>query len=95
MLSSKHPETKRPDTLLSAVVTALTPTLLIVVALIVAMAFPRHATIVILSGAAVAAAVYYLLSRSRTSRGVRVRPSPGSATPLAGTQRARGRTVGR
>jgi hypothetical protein len=70
MLSSKHPETKRPDTLLSAVVTALAPTMLIVIALIVAMVIPRYATIIILGGAAVAAAVYCLLSRSRTSRGV-------------------------
>ena len=76
MLSSKHPETKRPDTLLSAVVTALAPTLLIVIALTVAMAVPRYAIIVILGGAAVAAAVYYLLSRSRTSRGVRAGPAP-------------------
>jgi hypothetical protein len=61
---------KRQETPLSAVVTALAPTLLILIALTVAMVVPRHATIVILGGAAVTAAVFFLLRRSRTSRGV-------------------------
>jgi lipopolysaccharide export LptBFGC system permease protein LptF len=74
MLSSR-----RPGTLLSAVFTALAPTLLIISALTVAMIVPRYATIVTLSGAALAAAVYYLLSRSRTSRGKRAGPAPGPA----------------
>jgi hypothetical protein len=67
---------KRPDTLLSAVVTTLAPALLILVALIVAIVVPRHATIIILGGTAVAATVFYLLSRSRTSRGVRAGAAP-------------------
>jgi hypothetical protein len=71
------PSSKRPGALISAVVTSLAPALLILVALIVAMVVPRHATVIVLGGAAVAVAAYfYLLNRSRTPRGVRAGRSP-------------------
>jgi hypothetical protein len=75
MFSFKHREIKRPDTLLSAVVTALAPTVLILIALTVAMIIPRYATIVTLGGAAVSATVYSLLRRSRTSPRERAGPA--------------------
>jgi hypothetical protein len=66
---------KRPETLLSAVATALAPTLLIVIALALAMVVPRYATVVILSGAAAASTVFYLLKGFRTYHGVRAGPA--------------------
>jgi hypothetical protein len=66
---------KRPETLLSAVATAWAPTLLIVIALALAMVVPRHATVVILSGAVAAATVFYLLRDFRTYHGVRAGPA--------------------
>jgi hypothetical protein len=66
---------KRPESLLSAVATAFVPTLLIVIALAVAMVVPRHATFVILSGAVLAATVFYLLRGFRTYHGVRAGPA--------------------
>jgi hypothetical protein len=66
---------KRSDTLLSAVAAALSPALLILIAITVAMVIPEHATIIILGSVAVAAAASYLLRRYRTSRGVRAGPA--------------------
>jgi hypothetical protein len=66
---------KRSQTLLSAMATALSPTLLILIAITVAMVIPEHATIIILGSVAVAAAAAYLLRRYRTSRGVRAGPA--------------------
>jgi len=66
---------KRSQTLLSAMATALSPTLLILVAITVAMVIPEHATIIILGGVAVAVAASYLLRRYRSSRGVRAGPA--------------------
>jgi hypothetical protein len=66
---------KRPETLLSAMVTALAPAGLMIVTLIMAMVVPRHATLIILGGAAVAAAVFFSLPiRSQTSRDARAGP---------------------
>jgi uncharacterized membrane protein YdjX (TVP38/TMEM64 family) len=66
---------KRSETLLSTVITSLAPTLLILVALTVAMLAPQHATTIILVGATVAAATFYLLRRYRMSRGVQAGPA--------------------
>ena len=66
---------KRSQTLLSAMATALSPTLLILIAITVAMVIPDHATIIILGSVAVAAAASYLLRRYRASRGVRAGPA--------------------
>jgi len=55
--------------------TALSPTLLILVAITVAMVIPEHATIIILGGVAMAMAASYLLGRYRSSRGVRAGPA--------------------
>jgi hypothetical protein len=66
---------KRSQTLLSAMATALAPTLLILVAITVAMVIPERATVIILGGVAVAVAASYRLRRYRSSRDARAGPA--------------------
>lgn len=63
------PPAKRSETLLSAMATALTPTLLILIAITVAMVLPERATFIILGGVVAAAATSHLLGRYRIFRG--------------------------
>jgi hypothetical protein len=74
---------KRSGTLLPAVATALAPTLLILIAITVAMVSPEDPTLIILGGVAVAAAASYLLRRYRTSRGVPAGPADRQRRPDA------------